>query len=96
MGKIMITTTCFLCAAPATCTDTDAGNRKFYQCSNAACGDYEISVTVMRRMENSPNHKQQAMHEAHGLRNNDKFLELIVGSDNQIVGSAVQRGTSSK
>ena len=92
MGESTINTTCFLCGAPTTCVDTDAGNRKFYQCSSAACGDYEISATAMRRMQNAPSHKQQAIQQAHAYRDTDKFLEIIVGPDSQIVGRAVARG----
>lgn len=92
MANSTIDTTCFLCGAPATCTDKDRGNRKFYQCSNAACGDYEISVTAMHRMQDAPGHKQQAMQQARTYRNTDKFLEIIVSPDNQVVGNAVHRG----
>jgi hypothetical protein len=49
MAKNAIDTNCFLCGKPAVRTDTDAGNRKRYRCSNPDCGDYEISVTAMRR-----------------------------------------------
>jgi hypothetical protein len=58
MVKETIATTCFLCGSQSRCTDTDSGNRKFYQCSNEDCGDYEISRTVIRRMEDAPSHNR--------------------------------------
>lgn len=91
MSANSVLTTCFLCGAEATCTDTDAGNRKFYQCTNPQCGDYEISRAAMRRMENVTAHKQQAMEQARMCRGTDKFLEIIVGTDSEVVGRPVPR-----
>ena len=91
MSGNSVTTTCFLCGAEAACTDTDAGNRTFYQCTNPQCGDYEISRAAMRRMENAPAHKQQAIDQVHMYRGTDKFVEIVVGPDNQVVGQPVPR-----
>lgn len=91
MPTEMITTACFLCDSPASCTDTDRGNRKFYQCSNEGCGDYEISRTAMRRMEQAPGHKHQAMQQVHIYRGMDKIVEIVVGPDNRVVGQPVLR-----
>jgi hypothetical protein len=46
----------------------------------------------MHRMQDAPGHKQQAMQQARTYRNTDKFLEIIVSPDNQVVGNAVHRG----
>jgi hypothetical protein len=91
MSAESITTSCFLCGSESSCRDTDAGNRKFYQCSNQDCGDYEISRTAMKRMEQSPGHKQQAMRQAKAYRGTDDTLEIFVDSDNQIVGQPILR-----
>jgi ssDNA-binding Zn-finger/Zn-ribbon topoisomerase 1 len=91
MSKETITTTCFLCGSESLCTETDHGNRKFYQCSNEDCGDYEISRTAMSRMKDAPVHKQQAMEQAHMYRGTVKIVEIIVGPDNQVVGQAIPR-----
>jgi predicted RNA-binding Zn-ribbon protein involved in translation (DUF1610 family) len=95
MGANSVAANCFLCGAEAICTDTDAGNRKFFQCTNPECGDYEISRTAMRRMEDAPTHKQQAMRQAHMYRGTDKFVEIIVGPDSQVVVQPVPRAQSS-
>jgi hypothetical protein len=91
MTQKSFTTTCFFCDAESTCTDTDAGNRKFFQCTNPQCGDYEISLRAMRRMEDAPTHKRQAMEQAQMYRGTDKFVEFVVGPDNQVVGQPVMR-----
>lgn len=96
MAQNQIHTTCFLCGQPATCGDTDFGNRKFYQCSAADCGDYEISVTALRRLENATSHKEQLKQLAHGYRGTDKLVEIVVGADNQIAAKAVLRDSSAR
>lgn len=82
---------CFLCGAEARSTDTDAGNRKFFLCTNPQCGDYEISTRAMRRMEDNHSHKQVAMVEAHAHRGSDLVVEICVGADNQVVLRPVPR-----
>ena len=91
MAKNTIDTNCFLCGKPAVCTDTDAGNRKLYRCSNVNCGDYEISMTAMRRLENSAGHKEDLMQLVRSYSGTGKLVEIIVGSDNQVVAQAVPR-----
>lgn len=90
MAKNAINTSCFLlCGLPAVCTDTDAGNRKLYRCSNPDCGEYEISVTAMRRLANSAGQKEDLMQLVHSYRGADKLVEVIVGPDNQVVAQGV-------
>lgn len=89
MAKNTIDTDCFLCGKPAVRTDTDAGNRKVYRCSNLDCGDYEISVTAMRRLENSAGHKEDLMRLVRSQSGTDKLVEIIVGPDNQVVAKTV-------
>lgn len=91
MAKNAIDTNCFLCGKPAVCTDTDHGNRKLYRCSNPNCGDYEISVTAMRRLENSAGHKEDLIQLVHSYNGSDKFAEVIVGPDNQVTAQVVPR-----
>jgi ssDNA-binding Zn-finger/Zn-ribbon topoisomerase 1 len=94
MAKNEIDMTCFLCGKPTVCTETDAGNRSFYRCSNPECGEYEISVAAMRRVESATGHKEQLMQYVCAYRDTDKFVEVIVGPDNQVVAQPVQRGSS--
>jgi hypothetical protein len=85
---------CFLCGQRAMCRDTDYGNRKSYQCSAGDCGDYEISAAALRRLENSISHREQLKHFVHDHQETEKFVEIIVGADNQVVVKAVQRNSS--
>jgi hypothetical protein len=78
MSTKIIKPKCFLCGSEAICTDTHGGNRKFYQCNNEDCGDYEISRTAMRLMEGALAHKQQAMKQVHAYRGTDKIVEFVV------------------
>jgi len=82
---------CFLCGSEAICVNTDFGKRKFYQCSNEECGDYEISLNAMHKMENAPSQKQQVMRQVRMYRGTDKMIEVIMGPDNQIMGNPVPR-----
>jgi hypothetical protein len=91
MAKNAIDTNCFLCGKPAARADTDAGNRKLYRCSNPDCGDYEISVTAMRRLENSVGHKEDLMQLVRSHSGTDKLVEIIVGLDNHVVAKPVPR-----
>jgi hypothetical protein len=84
MARIQIDTPCFLCGTAAACGDTDHGNRKFYQCSAEDCGDYEISVAALRRLKSAASHRQQLKRLVHGHRCNDRFVEIIVGADDQV------------
>jgi ssDNA-binding Zn-finger/Zn-ribbon topoisomerase 1 len=88
MVKNVTDTTCFLCGSPAVATDTDRGNRKLYRCSNSDCGDYEISRTAMRRLENSAGHKADLVERVHSYRGSGKLLEIIVGPDNQVIAQS--------
>jgi len=71
---------CFLCGSDATSRDTDYGNRRFFVCSNEACGEYEISRSAMKRLEGNAQFKQKAMSKARACRDTDKILEIIVTS----------------
>ena len=94
MANNAIDTDCFLCWKPARCTDTDAGNRKFYRCSNSVCGDFEISVAAIRRLQNSAGHKEDLMQLVRSHSGMDKLVEIVVGPDHQVVAKAVPHSGS--
>ena len=75
---------CFLCGHNAVYNETDYANRRFYQCTNPSCGEYEISRTAMHRLKNSNEFKEIAIRKANKCLDTNEILEIIVDKNNRI------------
>lgn len=72
---------CFLCQSPARWHATDFGHRRHYLCSSATCGEFEISVAAMERLEGNHQFKRTASTIAAGVADPGKILEIQVSDD---------------
>lgn len=69
---------CVLCAHLATITDIDRGNRQYVACSNASCGDYEISWRAALEIVGNPDRKRLLQETIVRANIEGKVLEIFV------------------
>ena len=93
MSNQEIEAKCFLCGHNAVYKKTDYANRRFYQCTNPNCGEYEISCTAMHRLENANEFKEIAILKANKCRDTDEILEITVKEDNKITATLKPRSS---
>ena len=82
---------CFLCGSSASYEETDYANRRFYRCPNDDCGEYEISLSAMTRLEHNSEFKQRAIPKAKSCKDTENILEIIVRSGDKISASVKPR-----
>ncbi len=82
MSNIKISESCYLCDADSTFLATDHENRRHYLCSNNSCGEYEISVTAMKRLLHNSDFKSQLLPLAKKCKGTSRLLEIIVNGSN--------------
>jgi hypothetical protein len=76
MNKNTHIETCFLCHSPARWVETRLGNRRHYQCSSDACGEFEVSLPAMTQLEDNLAFKRTASAIAARLVDPGKILEI--------------------
>lgn len=69
---------CVLCGYPAEITDVDRGNRRYVACSNASCGDYEISRRAAQALAANPDRKRLLREVVARANAEGRVLEIFV------------------
>ena len=75
---------CFLCGHDAVYEETDYSSRRFYQCSNPACGEYEISIIAMKRLQGASEFKEKAITKANKCVGTENILEITTSSESSV------------
>lgn len=84
--------TCVLCNEPARTEDTDHGNRTYFACTNASCGDYEISKRVARELGDNAARKGALREMVSHANQKGQVLEIFIAADGALQASVVNRG----
>ena len=82
---------CFLCGFEALCEETDYSNRRFYICSNPICGEYEVSLIAMKRLQDAAEFKEKAIAKAHACVDTDNILEIATSSEKSVTAKLKPR-----
>ncbi|MCG7552088.1 hypothetical protein [Pseudoalteromonas sp. Of11M-6] len=90
MSKV-IKEKCLLCSEPSTYVETDHGNRRHYICSGVECGEYEVSLSAIKRVSQNEVSKMDLTHLTKEAKSKGLLLEIIVGSNNEIELKAIEK-----
>jgi len=96
MSKHIYHAPCFLCQSPSRWKETDHANRRHYFCSSTSCGEYEISIAAMDRIENNPGFKRMAAETAAQVKDSGEILEIRMseGPGKEVKAEIVRRRPS--
>lgn len=83
---------CVLCDHLATITDIDRGNRHYVACSNASCGDFEISGRAALEVAGKAALKRSLQEKIVRANIEGKVLEIFVDAAGNFDTTSVRRG----
>jgi hypothetical protein len=97
-GKTMsdpwVETVCLVCGAPASFQKMDTRMRSHYMCSGAPSGEYVISDTAIKKLEQSAGLRARALVDAHRERDPEEILDISVDpTTQQVTFEIVKRHT---
>lgn len=78
---------CILCGSDAAVSETDQGNRKYVQCSNPDCGNYEISRAAEKDVAENEHVRQRLSAKARSCRSGGEILRIAVGDDGNLMAA---------
>lgn len=84
--------TCLLCDAPARTKDTDHGNRTYFACTNATCGNFEISRRAARELVGNAERKRALREMVSHANQKGQVVEIFIAADGALQASVVKRG----
>jgi hypothetical protein len=87
----MTDATCVLCSKPAKMEDADRGNCTYFACTNASCGDYEISKRAARQLRNNIERKGALCEMVSRANQNGQVIEICIASDGVMQASFIKR-----
>jgi hypothetical protein len=94
MSDPWVETVCLLCGAPASVQKTDTRMRSHYVCSGAPPGEYVITDTAIRKLEQSAGLRARALVDAHRERDPEEILDISVDLiTQQVTFEVVKRRT---
>ncbi|MFC3468844.1 hypothetical protein ACFOHT_03080 [Massilia oculi] len=85
-------TTCILCGQRAKGKETDSGNRRYIVCSNATCGDFEITNRAARELEYNLERKNVLREMVSRANDNGQTLDISIASDGAMQTTGIKRG----
>jgi hypothetical protein len=85
-------TTCILCGQPAKANETDSGNCRYIVCSNATCGDFEITNRAARELQDNAERKNVLREMVSRANHNGQILDISIAPDGAMQTTGIKRG----
>jgi ssDNA-binding Zn-finger/Zn-ribbon topoisomerase 1 len=87
-----VNTTCVLCGQPAKAKETDRGIRRYIVCSNATCGDFEITNRAARELGDNVERKNVLREMVSRANDKGQILDISIASDGAMQTTGIKRG----
>lgn len=82
---------CALCGSESDQEFIDHGNYISVRCGSVNCGDYEISVAALRKVDENRELAMRLVELAHAAKKCGSVLEIFIDSDNKICTNTISR-----